>query len=47
MDLSAFFKQTVKEKADDSIEETITNGLQQSETLRQSILKKTFEGRLV
>lgn len=31
----------------DKIEETITNGLQQAETLRQSILKKAFEGRLV
>lgn len=31
----------------DKIEETITNGLQQTETLRQSILKRAFEGRLV
>ena len=31
----------------DKIEETIKNTLQQSETLRQSILKKAFEGRLV
>lgn len=31
----------------DKIEETITNSLQQAETLRQSILKKAFEGRLV
>ena len=31
----------------DKIEETINNGLQQSEALRQSILKRAFEGRLV
>ncbi len=31
----------------DKIEETITNSLQQAETLRQSILKKAFEGRLI
>jgi len=31
----------------DKIEETISNSLQQAETLRQSILKKAFEGRLV
>jgi type I restriction enzyme, S subunit len=31
----------------DKIEETITNSLQQTETLRQSILKMAFEGRLV
>ncbi|MFA5195744.1 MAG: restriction endonuclease subunit S [Bacteroidales bacterium] len=31
----------------DKIEETINNGLQQSEGLRQSILKQAFEGRLV
>ncbi len=31
----------------DKIEETITNSLQQAETLKQSILKKAFEGRLV
>lgn len=31
----------------DKIEETITNSLQQSEALRQSILKKAFEGKLV
>ncbi|HNW91035.1 MAG TPA: restriction endonuclease subunit S, partial [Bacteroidales bacterium] len=31
----------------DKIEETITNGLQQSEALRQSILKKAFEGKLI
>jgi type I restriction enzyme S subunit len=31
----------------DKIEETITNSLKQSETLRQSILKKAFEGNLV
>jgi type I restriction enzyme S subunit len=31
----------------DKIEETIKTSLQQSETLRQSILKKAFEGRLV
>ena len=31
----------------DKIEETIKISLQQSETLRQSILKKAFEGRLV
>jgi type I restriction enzyme, S subunit len=31
----------------DKLEETITAGLQQSETLRQSILKKAFEGGLV
>ena len=31
----------------DKIEETISKSLQQAETLRQSILKKAFEGRLV
>jgi type I restriction enzyme, S subunit len=31
----------------DKIEETITQSLQQAETLRQSILKKAFEGKLV
>ena len=31
----------------EKIEETITNGLQQAEALRQSILKKAFEGRLL
>ena len=31
----------------DKIEETIAQSLQQSETLKQSILKKAFEGRLV
>jgi type I restriction enzyme S subunit len=31
----------------DKIEETITNSLLQAETLRQSILKKAFEGKLV
>ncbi len=31
----------------DKIEETITNSLMQAETLRQSILKKAFEGKLV
>ena len=31
----------------DKIEELITNSLQQSEALRQSILKKAFEGELV
>lgn len=31
----------------DSIEKTVDNALQQSEALRQSILKKAFEGRLV
>jgi type I restriction enzyme, S subunit len=31
----------------DKIEETITNSLKQAEALRQSILKKAFEGRLV
>jgi len=31
----------------DNIKETITHSLQQAETLRQSILKKAFEGRLV
>ena len=31
----------------DKIEETISNSLQQAETLRQSILKKAFEGKLV
>ena len=30
----------------DKIEETITNSLKQVEALRQSILKKAFEGRL-
>jgi len=31
----------------DKIEETINESLQQAETLRQSILKKAFEGRLI
>jgi type I restriction enzyme S subunit len=31
----------------DKIEETIGQNLQQAETLKQSILKKAFEGRLV
>jgi type I restriction enzyme S subunit len=31
----------------DKLEVTITESLQQSEALRQSILKKAFEGRLV
>lgn len=31
----------------DKIEETISQGLQQAESLRQSILKRAFEGRLV
>jgi type I restriction enzyme S subunit len=31
----------------DKIEETITTSLQQAETLRQSILKRAFEGRLI
>ncbi len=31
----------------DKIEETITNSLQQAEALRQSILKKAFDGKLV
>jgi len=31
----------------DKIEETITDALQKSETLRQSILKKAFSGELV
>jgi type I restriction enzyme, S subunit len=31
----------------DKIEETITQSLQQAETLRQSILKKAFEGKLI
>ena len=31
----------------DKTEETISNSLQQAETLRQSILKKAFEGKLV
>jgi type I restriction enzyme S subunit len=31
----------------DNIEETISHSLQQAETLRQSILKKAFEGKLV
>jgi type I restriction enzyme S subunit len=30
----------------DKIEETITNSLQQAEALRQSVLKKAFEGKL-
>ena len=30
-----------------TIEETITQSLQQAETLRQSILKQAFEGKLV
>ena len=31
----------------DKIEETITNSLLQAETLRQSILKKAFEGKVL
>jgi type I restriction enzyme S subunit len=31
----------------DKMEETITNSLQQVETLRQSILKRAFEGKLI
>ena len=31
----------------DSIEQTIDNALKQAEALRQSVLKKAFEGRLV
>ena len=31
----------------DKMEESITQSLQQAEALRQSILKKAFEGRLV
>jgi type I restriction enzyme S subunit len=31
----------------DKLEETITASLHQSEALRQSILKKAFEGKLV
>ena len=31
----------------DKLEETITNSLKQAEALRQSILKKAFEGRLI
>ena len=31
----------------DKLEETITQSLQQAEALRQSILKKAFEGKLV
>jgi type I restriction enzyme, R subunit len=31
----------------DKLEETITDSLQQAEALRQSILKKAFEGKLV
>jgi len=31
----------------DKIEETITNGLKEAEALRQSILKKAFEGKLI
>jgi type I restriction enzyme S subunit len=31
----------------DKIEETMRQSLQQAETLRQSILKKAFEGKLV
>jgi type I restriction enzyme S subunit len=31
----------------DKIEETISQSLQQAETLRLSILKKAFEGRLI
>ncbi|WP_299989394.1 restriction endonuclease subunit S [uncultured Pontibacter sp.] len=31
----------------DKVEETITKGMQQAETLRQSILKQAFEGKLV
>jgi len=31
----------------DKLEETIAQGLQQAEALRQSILKKAFEGELI
>ena len=31
----------------DKIEETISQSLQQAETLRQSILKQAFEGKLI
>jgi len=31
----------------DKIEETISQSLQQAATLRQSILKKAFEGKLI
>jgi type I restriction enzyme, S subunit len=31
----------------DKIEEIITNSLKQAEALRQSILKKAFEGKLI
>jgi type I restriction enzyme S subunit len=31
----------------DKIEETITNSLKQADALRQSILKKAFEGQLL
>jgi type I restriction enzyme S subunit len=31
----------------DKVEETITNSLQQAETIRQSILKKAFDGKLI
>jgi predicted ABC-type ATPase len=31
----------------DEIEETISQSLHQAETLRQSILKKAFEGKLI
>jgi type I restriction enzyme S subunit len=31
----------------DKIEETITNSLKRAEALRQSILKKAFEGKLI
>jgi type I restriction enzyme S subunit len=30
----------------DNLEETISNSLQQAEVLRQSILKKAFEGQI-
>jgi hypothetical protein len=31
----------------EKLEETIINSLQQAEALRQSILKKAFEGKLI
>jgi type I restriction enzyme S subunit len=31
----------------DKLEETISQSLQQAETLRQSILKRAFEGKLL
>ena len=36
-----------KLSAADNFDQTITNALQQAETLRQSILKKAFSGQLV